>query len=175
MFEDPCIASSADLVIDGANGICADTRDHAGEPLSAATALPLLVLVAIAALLFSRPLASTYRRVALGVVLGLAVLPGAYAMLVQRADRPLAVADSTAPIARLHEAIRDFATVPRGTCAVESTCLACEPIARLALIDRGCAPGTEIVLHADALRVGCRVEGARLRCGSSDAAHEGGP
>jgi hypothetical protein len=167
--EELCIATSSDLVIDGANGVCADARHGAGEPLSAFTVAPLAALVLIAALLFSPKVARTYRAAGLGVLLALAALPGGYAVLFERADRPSAVADSTAPIAALHEAIRDFATASRGPCVVESACLACDPIARLALIDRGCAPGSEVVLHADALRAGCQVEGTLLRCGHRDA------
>lgn len=179
MPEELCIATSSDLVIDGANGVCADTRHAAGQPLSASTVAPLVVLVVIAAVLSSRKVARAHRAAGLGVLLALAALPGGYALLFERADRPSNLAAATAPIAALHEAIRDFPAVPHvphgphGTCTVESACLACEPIARLALIDRGCAPEQEIVLHADALRAGCRVEGARLRCGH--AAEERGP
>jgi hypothetical protein len=164
-----CIATTADLVIDGANGVCADARDAAGTPLTLAEVAPFVGLALLAAaILWLR----AHKRVpiaALGLMLGAAALPGAYAALFWRADRPAAVVASLAPVDALHDAIRDFATEHGCAELVRSECLACEPIARLALVDRRCDRPAPIELYGDALEVGCQSDGVRLRCGRPPA------
>lgn len=164
-----CIATTAELVIDGANGVCADARDGAGAPLTFAELAPVLGLMVLGAVMLWLRKRRRAPIAALGLMLAAAALPGTYAALAWRADRPAEVRASVAPIERLHDGIRAFADEHDCAELVRSECLACEPIARLALVDRRCNFPAPIEIHADALEAGCIDEGGRLRCGNAPA------
>lgn len=166
-MSDPvsCIPSTAELIIDGANGVCAHSRGAAGQRLTAGELLPFAGLALLGAVVLARKAGHAHRVWALIALLSAAALPGAYAALRWRADRPTAVAASLAPIASLHDELRRFATQHHCAELVRSECLACEPIARLALVDRRCAHPAPIELHADALETGCVELQGRLVCG----------
>lgn len=160
-----CIPRTAELIIDGANGVCAHSRSAAGETLTVGELAPFVGLAWLAAAVLALKARQVRRTAALVALLGAAALPGAYAALMWRADRPAAVAESVAPIAALHDELRRFATEHHCAELVRSECLACEPIARLALVDRRCAHPAPIELRSDALEAGCIELEGRLVCG----------
>jgi hypothetical protein len=163
--DDPrCLATTDALVIDGANGICLDRRIGSAEAGSTSAAA-LLAASVLAALVLLRLEARTRTRAALAVG-SLAALPGWYA-LATRADAPQTVGRTSAEIAALHDALRDHAQ--RHGCARvrDHACVACEPIARLALSGLACERAAEIDLREGALGGRCVAQEDALFCGAS--------
>jgi hypothetical protein len=167
-LDDPrCLVTSDALVIDGANGVCRDAR--IGRPIAGiASSAALVIASLLAALVLTRVRLPTRARAWGALVLAaVASLPGWYALATTRADAPLAVAHAAAEIAALHDAIRAHAA-RRGCAEIrESTCVACEPIARLALSGLTCERPATIVLRDDALGGDCVVHEEALICGSA--------
>jgi hypothetical protein len=167
-LDDPrCLVTSDALVIDGANGVCPDARiGQANAGLASFVAL--LIASLLAALVLTRVrLPARARAMGLFALATLASLPGWYALATTRADAPHAVAHTSAEIAALHDALRDFA-LRRGCAEVrENTCVACEPIARLALSGITCERAATIVLRDDALGGHCIEHADALICGGT--------
>jgi len=172
--ENDCITSTEALVIDGANGVCRDVRADAGAPLGLEVWLTL-VLVAVAAVVLRARTAVARRRWIIALMLGAAAIPGTHALLVLRADRPTTIYAHAARIVALHDAVRSYATEHGCAEVVRDACLACRPIALLALVDRRCSDPMPIEFHADALESGCEARGARLVCGHASRGALGGP
>lgn len=171
--ENECITSTDALVIDGANGVCRGVRANAGGPLGIDVVLSL-VLVALAALVMKVRNAGARRWIVRALVVAVA-LPGAHALLALRADRPTAIYEHAARITALHDAVRSHATEHGCAVVVHDACLACRPIAVLALVDRQCSDPAPIELHEDALETGCEATGARLVCGHAPRGALDGP
>jgi hypothetical protein len=146
-LDDPrCLVTSDALVIDGANGVCPDARiGQANAGLASFVAL--LIASLLAALVLTRVrLPARARAMGLFALATLASLPGWYA---------------------LHDALRDFA-LRRGCAEVrENTCVACEPIARLALSGITCERAATIVLRDGALGGHCIEHADALICGGT--------
>lgn len=159
-----CITSTEAMVIDGANGVCRGVRTNAGGPLGTEVALSLL-LVLVAAWALRARLETAPRRWALGVLVGALAVPGLHALFFLRADRPATIYEHAAHIRALHDAVRSYAAERGCAVVVRDECVACRPIALLALIDRECSDPAPVELHEDALEAGCEVSSTRLVCG----------
>jgi hypothetical protein len=162
--ENECITTTEALVIDGANGVCRDVRRDAGEPLGFEV-LPALGMLAVAVWALRSVRLAARRWLVMAAIVAGAALPGWNALLWVRADRPTTIYAHAARVAALHDAVRSHATEHGCAEVVHDECLACRPIALLALVDRRCAEPAPIELHADALESGCEASGARLVCG----------
>jgi hypothetical protein len=163
LLDSRCLVTPEALVIDGANGLCAQARLGPravwSGPIVAALVVALVVVL----------LAGRGRRAA-GVLLGLvtaAVVPGWWAQLAVRADRPLAFIDSAQPVRRLTESIEQFVEGAPCVDVQRNDCVACEPIVRFATAGlRRCPaePARALLLEADALGGRCSRTETRLSC-----------
>jgi hypothetical protein len=151
-----CLENVDAIVIGGANGVC----DDSGSPFGASAILLAVLAIAwlvVVARAWGSPRVRALALIAVGATAG---ARGGWACATQRADRDPAIA---VPIQRLHDQVRSFAIAHRGAVVRTSSCDACQPIVRLALVDaQGDAP---IDLYPDALARGCREENDSLRCG----------
>jgi hypothetical protein len=165
-LDDPgCLATSDALVIDGANGVCRDPRlGQTSAGLASGVALVLASLVAALALTRARLDPRVRARAALCLA-ALACLPGWYTIATTRADAPQHLERTASEISALHDALRTFAR-RRGCAQVrENACVACEPIARLALTGLHCDRPAEVRLHEGALGGRCEERAGALVCG----------
>lgn len=163
-LEDPrCLVTTEALVVDGANGVCRDARLGRDVPVRASVHLALALSIAVLARRASRPSHRRWTALALALV---AALPGWHAVLALRADAPSRVAATAQEIRSLHDTLRAFAT--RHECARirRDECVACQPVARLALAGLRCEHPASIDLHADAWR-GCIERESTLVCGAA--------
>jgi hypothetical protein len=171
LIDPRCLVDLEAVTIDGAEGVCRAPRLGAGRGLGV-EALVMMVVALLAVGWFVRERSSLRaRRVALVLTLALAAVPGAYALFAVRADRPAMVASGGRRIARLHDAVRAFASENGCAWLRTESCVACVPTAQLALVGLGCGGETTeapIDLFSDALAASCgEVDGA-LRCGTVD-------
>lgn len=167
-LTDPrCLVTPESLLVDGANGVCRDARLGARDgAMLRAGGLVLAAALIAAWLVARRP--GVRGRIALIVALAIgAALPGAHALLAQRADRPTEIAATAAATTRLHDEVRAFAR--RNGCARTTLdrCAACAPVVRLALAGLRCDRPASIELHADALARPCAARGRTLACGGA--------
>lgn len=158
--EDPCSSGLEALVIGGANGVCR-ASEHGLAPRTGALVLATLAL----ALALHRARGARATLVIVGLAIACA-LPGFSAMIGARADRPTALASSARAVERLHGSMRRFALAHACAEVVVDRCLACEPIARLALAGLVCGRPAPIELHENALAIGCEERGDALVCGA---------
>jgi hypothetical protein len=171
VIDPRCLVDLEAVAIDGADGVCRAPRLGAHHGLGP-EALVVLVVAVLALGWFVRERASLRaRRAALVLTLLLAAIPGAYAVLVVRADRPAAIDADARRIARLHDGVRAYAAGHGCAWLRTESCTACVATAELALVGHTCGNDDDaapIDLFTDALTVGCsEVEGA-LRCGTVD-------
>jgi hypothetical protein len=174
-LHDPrCLVTTEALFLDGANGVCGASRHGAGE---APPALPLLLFcgvlaIAIGARLRTRsgsgPL-SPRSLAAAAVCLVLGALPGLFAIVALRADRPTAVATSAFRVARAHDEVHAFAVAHHGAVLRTETEISIVPVARLALAGVPSSPAAPIDLFDDTLEDGCTERGDVLTCGTPPA------
>jgi hypothetical protein len=172
LIDPRCLVTTEAVVVDGANGICRDSRLRS-HVSGAAAAVALVALVAGLAWFSRERVSLTLRRAALVLTLAIASIPGLYAVLAVRADRPAEVDRSARRIARTEDEIRAFAAAHRCAWIRTQSGSAAVPIARLAITGYGpSAPGCEtpapIDLFADALEGGCTDVDGTLRCGTVD-------
>lgn len=179
LIDPRCLVDAEAVAIDGADGVCRAPRLGAGRGLGP-EALFVLAIALLALAWFVReraPLAA--RRGALVLTLLLAAVPGGYAVLGVRADRPSAAPGIARKVTRLHDDVRAFAS-ERGCAWLRTrSCIACVETAELALVGHACSGETTqapIDLFSDALQVGCAEVDGALRCGTvdDDAEIEGG-
>ena len=178
LIDPRCLVDTESIAIDGADGVCRAPRLGAARGLGVEALLVLSVAV-LAFAWFARPAPARATRFALALTLLLGVLPGAYAVLAVRADRPTAVWTSARHITRLHDAVRAYAAREGCGWIRTASCLACVETAELALVGLTCPSDTSahpIDLFSDALESGCAEADGSLRCGTVDDDHaiEGG-
>lgn len=165
LVDPRCLPTTEAVVVDGMNGVCHGTRMSAGEPLDAGVlGVVLLALVSLAWFVGPRR-SSRPRSIAFVATLVLAALPGATSILFVRADRPRNVRRAGREIAAVHDSIRSYATEHGCAEVVATECTACDPIVRLALVDRECEAPAPVELRADSIESGCAEEDGRLTCG----------
>jgi hypothetical protein len=173
-LHDPrCLVTTEALFLDGANGVCGTPRQSAGEGPPALALLTFILVLAVAITVRTRSRLLARRTIVMATVaLALAALPGLWAILALRADRPTDVATSASRVARAHHAVHAFAREHRGAVLRTQTEISIVPIARLALIGVShggvatSAPPAAIDLFDDTLEDGCRVLGDSLVCGT---------
>jgi hypothetical protein len=179
LLDPRCLVDTEAVALDGADGVCRAPRLGAGRGLGPETLLVLVVgLLSLAWFLRERA-ALPARRIALVLTLVVGAIPGTYAVLTVRADRPGRVDASARALTRLHDQIRAFATARPCAWVRTESCVACVATAQLALVGHTCTGETTeapIDLFSDALDVGCAEVDGALRCGTvdDDAAIEGG-
>lgn len=155
----PPLSTPESIVIDGANGVTREAREHfpsAGPAL--AVAVVALVIAAVVVRRGPRWLAA--------VVLVLAALPGLSHVLALRADAPLGRGAVAGTIAGTLAELQARAPWPRVTLVREDDDVMF-PLTRYAVPGR--APvdgGVELETRGAKLGEPCRVEGARVICGA---------
>ncbi|AKF04679.1 hypothetical protein [Sandaracinus amylolyticus] len=166
-LDETCLDTPAALLLDGANGACGEARLGAGTGHVAHVALVLVVAIGIAAWLVTRRVSSAARRAGVVAIALIGAMPGAYALLALRGDRPTSVRDTARASTALHDRMRAFA-LRHGCAHVEDdACDECLPAVRLALAGLRCDAPATIVLRAGALDARCEEQGDRLVCGPS--------
>ena len=173
--EDVCPSTVDRLVVAGANDVCG-APDTASPGVHGATlALGIAVGVAFALALAGR-LRVSRPRVALLVLTAVVVaLPGAHALLVDRADAPLRASSTATAIGTLLGDFDAFAARHHGCIAeIHDDCVACQPLFRFVLPQRApCARGDGRIDVAKGVFASmspsqgqpCAVQGAALECG----------
>jgi hypothetical protein len=170
-----CLSTVESLVVGGANDVCGPP-DTASPGVHAAT----LALGAAMGLAFAMGLAGRLRvsreRVALFVLAAVLVaVPGARALLVDRADAPLRASGTATAIATLLGELDAFTAGRHGCIAeIHDDCVACQPLFRFVLPQRTpCAGGDGRIDVAKGVLANssssparpCVVQGASLECG----------
>ncbi len=179
LIDPRCLVDAEAVMVDGADGVCRAPRLGAGRGVGMEGLVGLAVAVLALSWFVRTRVSLRARRVALVLTLALAALPGAYAVLFVRADRPSAADRAARQVVRLHDGVRAFA-VERGCAWLRTeSCTACVATAELALVGLTCEGETTqapIDLFTDALAVGCAEVDGALRCGTvdDDARIEGG-
>ncbi|MFZ5441274.1 MAG: hypothetical protein ACOZQL_14800 [Myxococcota bacterium] len=154
------LSTPESIVIDGANGVRRDAREHFPH---GAAALGVGVVVVVAAAVLWRRLP----RWAMAVALGVAALPGLAHVLVLRADAPASRPALATTIASTLEDLQRQAPWPRVKLVREDDDVLF-PLTRYAVPGRAPPVGEAIELETRGARLGvpCRSEGARVVCGA---------
>jgi hypothetical protein len=166
-LTDPrCLVTPESLLVDGANGVCRDARLGSREHGALRFGGLLLGAVLIATwLIAKRP--SVRTRVTLVVLLAIgSAIPGGYAILNQRADRPSRAHVTAVASMRLHDIVRSFARTEGCARTTLDRCVSCAPLVRLALAGLRCERPASIELHARAFGGMCKARDRTLVCGA---------
>jgi len=159
-----CEGDTVALLVDGSNVIC-----HRAPP--GAMQLAALGIIAGFVVVWSAPARRRRARTALLVAGAALSLPGIFMLAVRRADAPARVSVAAAAIAGLEGALADHARAHGCAVVRESTCEACEPVARLALAHAGpCESGATVTLREGAIGGRCVADGLHLTC-ERDVSH----
>ena len=163
-LRDPrCLVTPDAVVIDGANGVCAEARLGARSLAPHAVAVHLALIAAVVVALLGR---ARWRAGAVvlcaGAALG-AAAPGWRALFAQRAD-----ARAGAPVRALLDQLAAFSREHGGCVRVaRNECVACEAMVHYAHPARArCRERASIELGADALGARCVRTAGGLRCGA---------
>jgi len=169
ILDPRCLMTTESLVVDGANGVCHEPRLDARQPPGAAALFALAMMIGAISWFLRAHVSLTLRRALLLGTLGLAALPGYWAIFAVRADAPRSVDRSARRLTRTHDEVRAFARAHGCAWIRTESSLAAEPITRLAMAGLRCSDPAPIDLFADALESGCiETDDGALACGTID-------
>jgi hypothetical protein len=173
--SDPaCPTTVEGLVVSGANDVCGPPATAPPDVHAVTLALGAVLGVTFALALAGKLRATRPRVAVLVGMAALAALPGARALLVDRADAPLRAKETGAAIADLIGDIDSFVAHHHGCVAqVHDDCLACQPLLRFVLPQKSpCARGEARIdvsrgaFASTGHAQPCAIQGDALECGA---------
>lgn len=153
-----CLEEAELLIVHGANHICQSTGPWLGGALGA---------VAAAALVLGVVRRSPRVLILFAALAGAGALPGLYAIVGRRADRPGAFGRTGELVESRLQTFASFASRHACVDIVDLACTSCQPIAQMSF--EACDGRTEgagqAMLGVGGLTAPCVTQGALLRCG----------